>query len=77
MNQLSFVIQQQTIASWNKVFYVLAGMCVGGAITFTVFGRTSVQKFNNYWEHEKEETKPLLEKKSSKAEMYTMDNEMK
>ena len=68
---------QQTIVSWNKVFYVAAGMYAFGSLVFVVFGRTSVQKWNNHWEHEKEETKPLLGKKSSKAdvEMYSLDAE--
>jgi hypothetical protein len=61
---------QQTIEAWNKVFYLAAGIYVFGCILFVVFGRTSVQPWNTYWEIKKDSNKeqpddqtPLLEQK--------------
>ena len=69
-NKPKSIIFQQTIAAWNNVFYINAGFYTFAFFVFTIFGRTSVQKWNTYWEDEAdqygklEETSPLLAKEA-------------
>ena len=41
--------EQQTLHAWNTVFYVSAAVYVFGTFVFVIFGRTSVQPWNTYW----------------------------
>jgi hypothetical protein len=71
--KLSFLtmlhIFQQSIAAWNKVFYLASGIYVFGTVVFVLFARTSIQPWNTYWEMNKDpikedqedEQSPLLE----------------
>jgi hypothetical protein len=62
-------IFQQSIAAWNKVFYLASGIYVFGTVVFVLFARTSIQPWNTYWEMNKDpikedqedEQSPLLE----------------
>ena len=54
---------QQTIEAWNNVFYISAGFYTLGAVIFVIFGRTSVQPWNTYWE-KKEEKKMVIEEET-------------
>ncbi len=46
------VFPKQTLASWRIVFFLASGIYVSTVIIFTVFGRTSTQPWNTYWEVE-------------------------
>ena len=41
---------KQTIQAWNQVFYITAGVYAFGTFVFVMFGKTSVQPWNTYWE---------------------------
>ena len=49
------------MAAWNNVFYITVGFYTFAFFVFTIFGRTSIQKWNTYWEHEGKLAKKLTE----------------
>ena len=54
---------KQTIEAWNQVFYITAGVYALGTFVFVIFGKTTVQPWNTYWQKEEEqisEEKPPL-----------------
>ena len=56
---------EQSVASWNNVFYISAFIYVIGTLIFVSFSRTSVQPWNAYWQqrtepHEGQDSRPAL-----------------
>ena len=43
---------QQTLEVWSTVFQISAAVYVFGTLVFVIFGRTSVQPWNTYWNAE-------------------------
>ena len=43
---------QQTLEVWSTVFQISATVYVFGTLVFVLFGRTSVQPWNTYWNAE-------------------------
>jgi hypothetical protein len=40
----------QTLDAWKIIFLTAAGVQIATCLIFNVFGRTSVQPWNSYWE---------------------------
>jgi len=55
VNMGDLIYQQQTLSSWRTIFLLTAGVQVFSVLIFVIFGRTSVQPWNTYWEQEEEE----------------------
>jgi MFS transporter, ACS family, solute carrier family 17 (sodium-dependent inorganic phosphate cotransporter), other len=48
-------IFQQTFAQWSKVFMVLTGTYLTGAVTFVIFGSGELQEWNSPKKEQKED----------------------
>jgi hypothetical protein len=53
------------LAGWRTIFLLTAGVQIVSVMIFVIFGRTSVQPWNTYWEEsEKKDEKCLKCQKS-------------
>jgi hypothetical protein len=49
-NIYDIIIFQQTLEAWKIIFLSTAGLNILSIAVFVIFGRTSVQPWNTYWE---------------------------